>query len=164
MHRLAAVTVSMRLVHKNAQTSTHMHQLAAITVNIHLVHKNAQTSTRMHCLAAIIVSIHLTHAHTNKHIHAQHCRIDLENPSFSCTHTCIYMHGLCEHKPHSCTRHSRTCVHCLARMTIICTAKTKRACASFMNTCTCIALQEYSEKECLIHEHIHASSPCGSYS
>jgi len=51
MHRLAAITVSMCLVHKNTQTSTRMHSLAAITVTMRLVQALSHTPTYA-CIAS----------------------------------------------------------------------------------------------------------------
>jgi hypothetical protein len=59
MHCLAAITVTMRLVHNNTQTSTRMHRLTAIIVIMRLVHKNTQTSTLIHGLERMAVSIGL---------------------------------------------------------------------------------------------------------
>jgi len=51
MHRLAAITVTMCLVHGSTQTSTRMHRLAAITVTMRLV--QAQTHTLTHACIAL---------------------------------------------------------------------------------------------------------------
>jgi hypothetical protein len=45
-----------------------MHHLAAMTASIRLVHKNAQTSTRMHCLTAITALY--KPKYTLRHMHA----------------------------------------------------------------------------------------------
>jgi hypothetical protein len=53
------------------QTSTRMHRLAAITVTMRLVHKNTLTRTRMHRLADITHEhAPCAQEHTNKHTHA----------------------------------------------------------------------------------------------
>ena len=59
MHHLAAITVSMRLVHERTHKITYMHCLAAITVSMCLVYQPTHKSTCMHCLTAITMSMGL---------------------------------------------------------------------------------------------------------
>jgi len=103
-----------------------MHHLAAITVTIRLVHKTAPTSTRMHSLAAITVSIRLvqtkTHTQDTSCIASQQslCTYALYKPK----HTLTHMHALLRSNHHDhtiCTSpdtHSNTCMHCLTAITV----------------------------------------------
>jgi hypothetical protein len=91
MHRLAAITVSIRLVHKNTQTSTRMHRMAVITVGIQSKHTlqhthasprsnhpehapctdpNTHSDKCINCLAASTVTIRLEQAQTQIPTHA----------------------------------------------------------------------------------------------
>ena len=71
MHRLAAITLSMRLVHVRNQRHIYMHRLAAITVSMRLVHVRNQRHIYMHRLAAITLSMRLVHKNTqDKYTHS----------------------------------------------------------------------------------------------
>jgi len=167
LHRLAAITVTMGLLHRNTQTTTREHRpsqhsqsTCALCTTKHKhnhTHASPQSSQREHAPCA--------QEHTNKHEHASSLSNHCVHAPYSCTNKHTHAsprsthneHTPCFHKhtqkAHTCIAsqqsqhctipitHSHTCMHRLAAITVskrLVQAQTHTP--TYMHTC--ISLQQ----------------------
>ncbi len=105
IHRLAAITVTMRLVHVSNKRHTHASPRSNDRDHAPCTSPNTNSHTCMHRLAAIAVSMCNTHSHTCMHRLAA---ITLSIPSF--THTHMHASPRSNHPEHTLI-HTHTHTH-----------------------------------------------------